>query len=117
MEDRLNPIAPEDADESTLGGYTAVHGRAPSFEASDGSPYTVALEIDESEEEPGSYAAYLIFLRWANEGSAIMGHVETGDLATGATAEEARAELEKLTLTRVKEILDEAIARKRDELA
>src|SRR5690606_7476382 len=43
-EDRLNPIAPSGVDDTTLGGYPAVHGRAPGFEGADGSAYTVAIE-------------------------------------------------------------------------
>jgi hypothetical protein len=113
MEDRLNPVAPEGVDDSTLGGYPAVHGRAPSFEASDGSPYSVAVETDRLDD--GSWAAYLIFLRWAETGSAIMGHLETGDLARAATAEEAKALLDPLPLSRVKEILEESLAARREE--
>jgi len=111
-EDRLNPIAPEGADDTTLGGYPAVHGRAPAFEGSDGEPYTVAIE---TEPEADGWAAYLVFVRWARTGSAIMGHLETGDLATGASEAEARAGLEALPLPRVREILDETIRRKQSE--
>jgi hypothetical protein len=113
MEDRLNPVAPQGLDDSTLGGYPAVHGRAPSFEGSDGSPYSVAVETDPQED--GAWAAYLVFLRWAETGSAIMGHLETGDLARAATAEEAKAILDQLPLPRVKEILEETIAARREE--
>jgi len=110
-EDRLNPIAPEGADESTLGGYASVHGRAPAFEGRDGEPYTAALEVEQIA-EASRWAAYLIFLRWARSGTAIMGHLETDDLAFGDTAEEAREALEALALTRVKELLDEEILRR-----
>jgi hypothetical protein len=112
-EDRLNPIAPEGADEGTLGGYAAVHGRAPAFEGRDGEPYTVAIETEELGD--GGWAAYLVFLRWARSGTAIMGHLETGDLAEGDTEAEARAGLEALALTRVKEILDERIAQRESD--
>jgi hypothetical protein len=110
-EDRLNPIAPEGADESTLGGYASVHGRAPAFEGRDGEPYTAALEIQEPEESDGPWAAYLVFLRWARSGTAIMGHLDTDDLTTGRNADEARTALEAFPLTRVKALLDEAILR------
>jgi len=112
MEDRLNPVAPEGTDESTLGGYPAVHGRAPAFEGSDGFPYTAAVETEEDED---GWNAYLVFLRWADSGSAIMGHLETADLASGATREEAIRRIEALPLARVKEILEEEIARKARE--
>ena len=115
MEDRLNPEPPEGVDETTLGGYPAVHGRAPAFEAADGSAYTVAVEVESPEREGDPYAAYLVFVRWANEGSAIMGHLETGDLAVGSTREEARRSLESMPLRKVKEILEETIFRKQEE--
>lgn len=113
-EDRLNPIAPEGVDDTTLGGYAAVHGRAPAFEGSDGEPYTPAVEV-EHDEDAGRWSAYLVFVRWARTGSAIMGHVETGDLAEGATRDEAVQALEALPLARVKQILDETIEARRDE--
>ncbi len=116
-EDRLNPIAPQGADESTLGGYPAVHGRAPAFEGADGQAYTAAVETERSGGAPRPWAAYLVFLRWAQTGSAIMGHLETGDLAAGASEAEVRAAVEALPLARVKEILDEAIRRKQSEAA
>jgi hypothetical protein len=43
-----------------------------------------------------------------------MGHVETGDLARAGSAAEAREVLERLTLAKVKEILDEAIRSRAD---
>lgn len=112
-EDRLNPIAPEGADESTLGGYTAVHGRAAAFEGRDGEPYTAAIEAEEL--QPGEWVSYLVFLRWARSGTAIMGHLETDDLANGSSQEAARAALEAFPLTRVKQILDEEIKRRAAE--
>ena len=116
-EDRLNPVTPEGVDDSTLGGYAAVHGRAPAFEGSDGQPYTAAVEVERAEGASGEWVAYLIFLRWAQTGSSVMAHLETGDL-TGAPSElEARAALEALPLGSVKEILDQEIARRSAEEA
>jgi hypothetical protein len=112
MEDRLNPIAPEGADEATLGGYMALHGRAPGFEGSDGMPYTVALETERDEVE--GWAAYLVFIRWANNSTAIMGHLTTDDLHRAPSEVEAKAGLEHLLLMDVKRLLDEAIDRERD---
>jgi hypothetical protein len=114
-EDRLNPVAPEGVDESTLGGYMAVHGRAAAFEAGDGEPYTVAVETDAAEDGDPDHpvAGYLVFIRWAQTGTAIMGHLETGDLVQARTEAEARAMLEALSLREVRALLDEAIARKR----
>ena len=111
MEDRLNPIAPEAADEATLGGYLAIHGRSAAFEGCDGQPYTVGIESEPSEDEKG-WIAFLVFLRWAATGTAIMGHIESGDLARAPSEEEAHAALEMLPLVQVREILDETIRRK-----
>lgn len=112
-EDRLNPLPPEGADETTLGGYTAVHGRAAAFQGMDGEPYTAGIETDASDDPDHPFAGYLVFIRWAQTGTAIMGHVETDDLVTAATEAEARTALEALSLREVRALLDEAIARKR----
>lgn len=112
-EDRLNPIAPSDVDESTLGGYAAVYGRAAAFEGCDGQPYTVAVE-SEPAEDGSSWVAYLVFLRWAGTGSAVMDHMETADLSEAPTEAAARAGLDALPLVQVRELLDESIKRRSD---
>ena len=108
-EDRLNPVAPEGADDTTLGGYTSVHGRAAAFEGPDGQPYTVAVDAEPAENGNG-WVAYLVFLRWAESGTAVMGHLESPDLAHGETERETRAVLEQLPLTRVRALLAEAVS-------
>lgn len=108
-EDRLNPATPEGVDDTTLGGYPAVHGRAAAFEGVDGEPYTVAVETDAPDDPEAPWSAYLVFVRWSRSGTAVMGHLETGDLETGASEAEARAALEAWTLARVKRLLDETI--------
>jgi hypothetical protein len=115
QEDRLNPITPPGVDDTTLGGYPAVHGRAAAFEGSDGEPYTVAVDTEDTAVGETPWVAYLVFLRWSQTGSAVMGHLETEDLARGATEVEARSVLEALPLPRVKEILDATIARKKED--
>lgn len=112
-EDRLNPLTPAGVSDTTLGGYLAVHGRAAAFEGADGEPYTVAVEAEPGEEPADGWVAYLVFLRWSHSGTTIMGHLDTGDLASGPTEAEARAALESLPLARVKAILDEEIWRRR----
>ena len=111
-EDRLNPVAPDGVDDTTLGGYSAVHGRSPAFEGPDGEPYTVAVETDAADGPEQPVAAYLVFVRWSRNGTAVMGHLETGDLETRPTEEEARRALEAWPLARVKQALDEAIRAK-----
>lgn len=112
-EDRLNPHPPDDADETTLGGYMAVYGRSAAFEGMDGEPYTVGLEVDTTDHPETPFAGYLVFVRWAQTGTAIMGHLETADLVHAASEDEARALLNALPLTEARAVLDETIARKR----
>lgn len=96
-------------DDTTLGGYTAVHGRAAAFEGEDGFAYTAAADTDPTEDPAAPWAAYLVFVRWANGGTAIMGHLETPDLVRGNTEAEVRARLEATPLSEVKLTLDRTI--------
>ena len=73
----------------------------------------MGIETDATGDDALPYAGYLVFIRWAQTGSAIMGHLETGDLVSARTEEEARTLLEALPLTEVRALLDEAIARRR----
>jgi hypothetical protein len=118
-EDRLNPVTPPGVDDTTLGGYLAVHGRAAAFQGADGEPYTVAVDTDRSEDDPAApWTGYLVFVRWAQTGTAVMGHLETDDLVAAATEEEARGTLDALPLPEVQRILDETIRRRRaDDLS
>ncbi len=109
-EDRLNPATPEGASDTTLGGYQSVHGRAAAFQGCDGRPYTAAIETEQLSGS-GTWAGYLVFLKWADTGTAIMGHIETGDLVTAASEQEAHDALSALPLARIKEILDNEIGR------
>jgi hypothetical protein len=99
----------------TLGGYIEKHDRVPAFEGSDGQPYTVDVDVAEGDVER-QYAAFLIFIRWAATGAGIMDHVESGDIAYGASEQEARQAALELSLYEVKAELDAAIARRREAL-
>ena len=109
MEDRLNPIAPEGADEATVAGYFAIHGRSPAFEGTDGLPYTVAIESEAAEGDDCAWVAYFVFLRWAENSTAIMGHLESEDLARGPSEATARESLGRMTLLEAKAVLDRLI--------
>ncbi|MDQ3555665.1 MAG: hypothetical protein M3409_02660, partial [Gemmatimonadota bacterium] len=79
-------------------------------------PYTAAVETEHGGEgDDAAWGAYLVFLRWAGSGTAVMGHLETDDLAWGRTEAEARGALEAFPLERVKQILDGEILRARQE--
>jgi hypothetical protein len=96
----------------TLGGYITRHDRPPAFEGRDGQPYTVAMEVEESGDDRG-FVAFLIFIRWAATGAGIMDHVESGDVAYGASEESARQAAYDLSLYEVRAELDAAIERRR----
>jgi hypothetical protein len=101
----------------TLGGYVAKHTRPPAFGGADEQPYTVDIDVEQSGEGGArAYAAFLVFLRWAETGAGIMEHTESGDVAYGATEQEARTRALELTLYEVKAELDAAIERKRKDL-
>ncbi|HYW09420.1 MAG TPA: hypothetical protein VE913_20835 [Longimicrobium sp.] len=114
-EDRLNPVTPHGVSDDTLGGYAVVHGRAAAFQGCDGEPYTAAVETDGTEDPEAPFAAYLVFVRWAQTGTAVMGHLETEDLTAAPTEAEARRTLEALPLAEVRVLLDETIRRKQRE--
>ena len=107
-------------DESTLGGYMAVHARPAAFEGLDGAAYSVDIAIDERDAagasaEPddtvgeGRFEAYLLFVKWSTGEPRVVGHLESGVLARGATEAEARSRIGALPLVRVKETLDTLI--------
>lgn len=102
---------PEGKD-ATLGGYLAVHDRPPAFEGADGQPYTIAIDVDESDDPRGPWAAFLVFVRWAASGAGIMGHLESGDVAFGDTPEDAYRAALDLSLFEIRAELDAAIARR-----
>jgi hypothetical protein len=104
------------AHDVTLGGYIDTHNRVPAFDGADGQPYTVDIATDETGDPGHPFAAFLIFIRWAATGAGIMDHVESGDVASGATEEAARHAALELSLFEVKAELDAAIARRRLEL-
>lgn len=94
-------------DANTIGGYRAVHGRPAAFEATDGSAYSVEIITDRIAEPRGEWGAYLLFVRWQHGDPVASGHLETGYIAFGATEQDARAELGKLSLLDAKRALDE----------
>lgn len=106
----------EDAKDVTLAGYVAEHDRVPAFEGSDGQPYTVDVDVEKDDEAGETYAAFLIFIRWAATGAGIMDHLESGDVARARSEEEARRAAMDLSLYEVKAELDAAIARRREAL-
>jgi hypothetical protein len=103
--------------EATLGAYIERHDRVPAFEGADGQPYTVDIDVEENADDATRpFVAFFIFIRWAETGAGIMDHVESFDVAYGATEEMARAAALDLSLYEVKAELDRAIERRQKAL-
>lgn len=102
--------------EVTLGGYMALHDRAPAFSGADGRAYSVAIWIDDEPDDRGRIAGALLFIRWSPDGSAPDGHLETDWLVRGADADDARSRLGALSLYDVKALLDDLVDAGRPEL-
>jgi hypothetical protein len=96
-------------DESTLGGYVAVHTRPPAFMGVDGRSYTVDVALDETGDPAAPVGGYLLFIRWDGTPPTIAGHLESDFLAQGSTEATVRAALDRLTLLDVKSTLDALI--------
>ncbi len=101
-------------DDSTLGGYFAVHERPPAFEGSDGEAYSVAEYVDDVPSADGRFGAALLFVRWSATGDQPVGHLETDYLAFGDDPEAAVASLRALTLHEIKAHLDSLIADRKE---
>lgn len=102
-EDRLNPVPPPDADEATLGGYRAIHGRPPAFAGPGGCPYTVDTVV---EREAGAWVGYLVFLRWSPDGRRVVAHRDSPVLVRASSAAAAAGALHALGLAEVRRWLD-----------
>ena len=99
------------AEDDTLKGYVAVHGRPPAFEGADGRPYSAGIFSDDDAAPDGRYGASLLFIRWSASQEPD-GHLETDYLAHAADPLKAEAEVGQLTLFEVKAALDALIARR-----
>ena len=101
-------------DESTIGGYAAVHARPAAFEGADGMSYSVELCTDQTGDDGTPWGGYLLFLRWRRVGEpGVDGHLETDFIVRADTEDEALAELGRMPLATVKATLD-GLIRKSD---
>lgn len=110
---RYQPPDPSKGDESTIGGYAAVHDRPAAFEGSDGFSYSVELMVEETGDAGGSgaWGSFFLFVKWARLGAqSPEGHLESDYLFTADTEAEARAALGETPLEDVKALLDRLIA-------
>jgi hypothetical protein len=98
-------------DESTVGGFAAVHGRAAGLEGKDGCSYSLDVLTDETGDRTRPYGAFLVFLKWRRIGEqGVEGHLETDFLAYADTPEAAAAQVARTTLTECQRLLDALIA-------
>jgi hypothetical protein len=97
-------------DESTVGGYAAVHARPAAFEGIDGMSYSVELCTDATDDPDAPVGGYLMFLRWRRVGEpGIEGHLETDFVVRGDDEETVLRELGRMPLRTVKATLDALI--------
>ena len=101
----------EKGDETTVGGYAAVHSRPAALEGRDGMSYSLDLLSDSTGDATRPFGAYLIFVQWARVGAQkAEGHLETDFLAWGSTADEAERALGSMTLKDAQRALDALVA-------
>jgi hypothetical protein len=111
MPGRHLPPDHDAGDESTLGGYMAVHARPAAFDGPDGMPYSVDVLVDRTGEAARPVGGALLFLKWRRMGEpGIDGHLESDFVVYGQTEDEVRAALGALTLHEVKATLDALVA-------
>ena len=110
---RYRPPDHSKGDETTIGGYAAVHDRPAAFEGTDGFSYSVEI-MAEPTGPRDEWGAFFLFVRWARIGAQTPeGHLESGYLATGANEEAARVALGATRLEDVKALLDRLVDERR----
>lgn len=105
----FKPADHSKGDANTIGGYAAVHDRPAAFEGSDNASYSVEIVVDEVGTGAQRFGGYLCFVRWGFGGMTPSGHLETDYLEYGASDDEVRAQVGRLMLNQVKQILDALI--------
>ena len=93
-------------DESTLGGYMAVHTRPAAFEGVDAASYSADILTDHTDDDSAPWGAYLFFIRWGRGEPEAVGHLETGFLVRGQSEAAVRRAVGEMSLLVVKATLD-----------
>jgi hypothetical protein len=97
-------------DESTIGGYAAVHDRPAAFEGHDGFSYSVELIVEETGDQASPWGGFILFIRWARLGAQTPeGHLESNYLVHASSEGEAKRMLGDTPLGDVKDLLDRLI--------
>ena len=102
-------------DESTIGGYAAVHDRPAAFEGSDGFSYSVELMTERVSEEATNadapWGGFVLFVKWSRLGAqSPEGHLESDYLVHAGSEAEARHMVGEMPLADVKALLEHLIA-------
>ncbi len=112
---RFLPPDPSKGDESTIGGYAAVHARPAALEGSDGMSYSVEILADCEAAPPArggkpAFGAYFLFLQWKRMGEqGVAGHLESEFLAWGEDRAAAVASLGAMPIPDVQRVLESLI--------
>jgi hypothetical protein len=94
-------------DDSTVGGYAAVHARPAALEGCDGLSYSLEILSDATGDAERPHGAYLLFVQWRRMGEqGVEGHLESAFLTFGPTAARARHALAALSLGEAQRVLD-----------
>jgi hypothetical protein len=110
---QFKPPAYEKGDESTIGGYAAVHDRPAAFEGSDGFSYSVELVADQTGDGDDRWAAFFLFVKWARLGAQTPeGHLESEYIVRAATEGGVLTAIGATPIQDVKDLLDDLIADK-----
>ncbi len=109
---RFIPPDHSKGDESTVGGYHAVHGRPPALEGPDGMSYSVDIGVADTGEPRAPLGAYLLFVQWSAGQPSVSGHLETDFLVQGTDEDALRRELGSQLLTDAERMLDALVRSK-----
>jgi len=111
MGGRFIPPEHDKGDETTVGGYAAVHGRAAALEGRDGLSYSLEVLTDETGDPARPYGAYLMFMQWRRMGEqGIEGHLESEFLTFADNEPDAARLAGALPLADAQQLLDDLVA-------
>jgi hypothetical protein len=87
-----------------------VHARPAALEGRDGLSYSLDVLTDATDDPERPFGAYLLFVQWTRIGAQkVDGHLESGFLAWGTTADRADRALRAMPLAEAQRILDTLI--------
>jgi hypothetical protein len=104
------PPDPSKGDDSTVGGYAAVHARPAALEGRDGFSYSLEILSDSTGDAARPWGAYLMFVQWSRLGAQkVEGHLESEFLTFAGSLDDAEALLATMKLSDAQRVLDELL--------